>query len=132
MQQTQLMQQSFYVRHFHQRMIMIRQHAPRKGVARARREHSQQVARKIIHSLRAVPEMRMMLEARCRDEKSQMPKVGPVRRRMPRIPALLAPGEQLRALLLVKFTPKIAWGGVARLAQGARVSVAFAAAPAQL
>jgi len=36
MQQSQLTQQSFYVRRFHQRVIMIRQHAPCKHLASVR------------------------------------------------------------------------------------------------
>jgi len=80
MQQSQQTQQSFYVRRFNQRVIMIRQHAPRKSLAGVRREHSQQVARKIIHALRAVANVIAMLKTRRGDEKTQMPEIGPVRR----------------------------------------------------
>jgi len=119
MQQSQLTQQNFYVGSFYQRVIMIRQHAPRKCVACVRGEYGKQIAREIIHALWAVTDVMAMLETRGRNEKSQMPKVGPVRRRMPWIPSLLAPGEQLRALLLIELTPEIAWGG-----HGSRLSPA--------
>jgi hypothetical protein len=59
---------------------MIRQHAPCKRLACVRREYSQQVARKIIHALAAVADVMTMLKTRRRDEKTQMPEIGPVRR----------------------------------------------------
>src|SRR5206468_11887977 len=62
MQQSQVAQQGFYVRRFHQRVIMIRQHAPSKRLAHVCREHSQQVARKNIHALRAVTDVMTVLK----------------------------------------------------------------------
>jgi hypothetical protein len=64
------MQQSFYVRRFYERMIMIRQHAPRKRLTCARRKYSQQITRKIVNALWAVTDVRTMLETRRRDEKT--------------------------------------------------------------
>ncbi len=91
--------------------VMIRQHAPRKSLARARRKHSQQIARKLVHAFRAVADVIMMLKTRRRNEKTSMPEVGPMRRGMPWIAALLSPCEQLFTLLLAELTPEIAWCG---------------------
>jgi predicted nucleic acid binding AN1-type Zn finger protein len=72
-------------------VIMIRQYAPRKRLARVRRDHSQQIARKIVQALRAVSDVMTMLKTRRRDEKTQMPEVGPMRWRMSRIAASFTP-----------------------------------------
>jgi hypothetical protein len=102
-------QQTFYVRRFDQRVIMIREHAPRKRFARVRLKHGQQVARKMIHTFRAVADVMIMFKTRRRNEKPQMPEVWPMRRGMPRIAALFSPSEQLFALLLIELTPEVAW-----------------------
>src|SRR4029453_278122 len=43
-----------------------------------------------------------------RNKKSQMSKIGPVRRGMPRITARLTPFQQFLSLLLIELTPKVA------------------------
>jgi len=107
-QQTQIVQQEFYVRRFDQRVIMIGQNAPRKRSARVRREHSQQVAREIIHAFHTVADVIMVFKTRRRNEETQMSKVRPMRRRMPWITTLLAPSEQFFALFQIELTPEIA------------------------
>jgi hypothetical protein len=110
MKQSQLIQQKLYVLRFNERVIMIRQYAPRERVPGLRAEQREQLAAKIIHPLRRLANVIMMLVTRGRDKKTQMAEVGPVRRRMPWIAASFAPGEQLRTLLLIELTPDIARG----------------------
>ena len=51
---SQFPQQTQDVRRFDQRVIMIRQHALREGLAGVGGEHGQQVAREIVHATGAV------------------------------------------------------------------------------
>jgi hypothetical protein len=87
---------------------MIGQHAPRKSVVGMGGEHSQQVAGKSVHALRALADVMMVLVTRRRDEKARVAEVWPVRWRMPRMAVVLSPREQFLALLLIELTPEIA------------------------
>ena len=80
MKQTQLVQQPLHIRRFHQRMIMIRQHAPRERLARMSGENGEQVVGKIVHALWAFTYEMMMFVASRRDKKTHMTEVRTVRR----------------------------------------------------
>ena len=70
-------------------------------------EHGQQVAREIVHATGAGADAGLMLEAGGGDVETQVAEVRTMRRRMPRMPALLAPREQLRALFGRESAPAV-------------------------
>ena len=104
---AQFMKQCLYIRCINQRMIMIRKNAPRECLAGLTLQQREQITRKFLHAFRSCAYQMAMLETGCRDQKTQTAKVGTMRRRMPRIPPLLAPGQQLLALLGRELAPKV-------------------------
>jgi len=104
---AQFAQQTGNIRRFHQRMVMIRQHAPRERLAGVRGKHGQPFAREGVHALRAATDVRLVLEAGGGDVKTQVTEVGTMRRRMPRMSARLALREQVFALFGRELTPPI-------------------------
>lgn len=87
---------------------MIRQHTPRESLTGMGGEHGKQVTGKIVHAPGIVADVMMMFITGRRDEKTLMSEIGPVRRRMPGMGAIFAPGEQLLALLFTELTPEVA------------------------
>jgi hypothetical protein len=74
-------------------MVVVRQHTPSIRPVGVRGEYRQQIAGEIVHALQTFADVMMMFVTSRRDQKAQMPEVGPVRRRVSRMLALLAPRE---------------------------------------
>ena len=104
---AQFMKQGFYVRGFHQRVIMIWQDAPREDLVRLRAENGEQVPGELVHPLRALADMVMMFEAGRGDQKAEMAEVWAMGRRMPWVRTILPPSKQLFALFGRELTPEI-------------------------
>jgi len=108
---AQFVKQCLYIRRFNQRMIMIGQNAPRECLAGLTLQQREQITRKCLHAFQSCAYQMAMLETGCGDQKAQTAKVGTMWRRMPRIPTLLAPSQQLLTLLGRELTPKISRPG---------------------
>jgi len=74
-------------------------------------EYREQVACEIVHPLQAVTDVMTMFITGCRNKKSEMSEVGPVRRGMPGMTARLAPSQQFFTLFLVETMPQTEHSG---------------------
>jgi hypothetical protein len=89
-----------------QSMVMIWKDAPGKSLAGIRVKNRQQLLSKTVHAGRTRPNDRSMLEAG--GSQVKLPgRIGEPRGRMPRPPLLPSPSQQLFALLLSQFAPKV-------------------------
>jgi hypothetical protein len=106
MQSSKLVQQEFYVRRLNERVVVVRQDAPSVRLARMLGEYCQQIAGEIVHALQTVADVMVIFVTGRRNQKTQMPEVGTVRRRVPRMTAILAPRKQFLATAI----PRVASG----------------------
>src|SRR2546426_1758673 len=92
-------------------MVMVRQHAPRDSPGCVPLQHVQQIGGEAVHALRGKPDMGSVFIAGGGDEEMEVAVIGSVWRRMPRVPIILAPGENFFALLGSELSPDVTWRG---------------------